>query len=70
MRAWLPSRLYRADVEELESDGTGEKLRAIAATLTPEEHDRLAAEATRDDKVAQLVVAVSRYLRPESWKLL
>jgi len=47
-----------ADVEQLERDGTAEKLRAIAATLTPEEHQRLAAEAATGDRLAELVNAV------------
>jgi hypothetical protein len=45
-----------ADLEELEHDGTAAKLRAIAATLTPPEHDRLVAEAA-GDRLAELVQA-------------
>jgi hypothetical protein len=47
-----------AVLEELDRDGTAAQLRAVAATLTPEEHDRLAAEAAEGDRLAQLVVAV------------
>jgi hypothetical protein len=47
-----------ADLEELECDGTAARLRAIAATLTPEEHQRLAAEAATGDRLAALMVAV------------
>jgi hypothetical protein len=47
-----------ADVEALEGDGTAAKLRVIAATLTPEEHERLRAEAAAGDRLAELVTAV------------
>ena len=47
-----------ADVDELERDGTAARLRAIARTLTAEEHQRLAAEAATGDRLAQLMVAV------------
>jgi hypothetical protein len=47
-----------ADLGLLEGDGTAAQLRAIAATLTAEEHRRLAAEAATGDRLAQLVVAV------------
>jgi len=43
-----------ADVEEFERDGTAAKLRAVAATLTSEEHQRLRAEAG----LAELLTAV------------
>jgi hypothetical protein len=49
------------DLEELERDGTAAKLRAIAATLTPEEREGLAADATnpsKRDRLAELVVAL------------
>jgi hypothetical protein len=49
---------FRTDLEALERDGTAEKLRAIAATLTAEEHKRLAAEAATGDRLAELMVAV------------
>jgi hypothetical protein len=47
-----------ADLEALERDGTGAKLRAIAATLTSEEHERLRAEAAVGDRLAELITAV------------
>jgi hypothetical protein len=47
-----------ADLEELERDGTAARLRAVAATLTVEEHHRLAAEAEAGDRLAELMVAV------------
>jgi hypothetical protein len=53
----MPAALL-ATLEELERDGTAAQLRAIAATLTAEEHDRIAAEAAEGDRLAQLVVAV------------
>ena len=46
------------NLEQLERDGTAARLRAIAATLTAEEHQRLAAEAASGDRLAQLIVAV------------
>jgi hypothetical protein len=52
------SQALRADLEELEQDGMGDRLRAIARTLTPEEHQRLAAEAAAGDRLAELMVAV------------
>jgi hypothetical protein len=42
----------------LERDGTATQLRAIAATLTPEEHQRLRAEAAAGDRLAALMVGV------------
>jgi hypothetical protein len=45
------------DLEALERDGTAERLRAIAATLTPDERHRLAAEAAEGDRLAELVEA-------------
>jgi hypothetical protein len=50
-------RALLADLEQLESDGTAARLRAIAATLTPEEHERLRAEAASGDRLAELVTA-------------
>jgi hypothetical protein len=47
-----------ADLAEFERDGTAEKLRAITATLTAEEHQRLAAEAASGDRLAALMQAV------------
>jgi hypothetical protein len=47
-----------ADLEALERDGTAAQLRAIAATLTPEEHHRVAIEAAEGDRLAAIVVAV------------
>jgi hypothetical protein len=47
-----------ATLEQLESDGSAAKLREIAVTLTPEEHERLRAEAAAGDRLAELVVAV------------
>jgi hypothetical protein len=47
-----------ADLEQLERDGTAAQLRAIAATLTAEEHERLRAEAASGDRLAALVTAV------------
>jgi hypothetical protein len=44
-------------VADLETGGTAARLRAIATTLTPEEHRRLAAEAAAGDRLAELVVA-------------
>src|SRR5262245_48676307 len=46
------------DLEQLERDGTATKLRAIAATLTPPELERLRAEAASGDRLAELVTAV------------
>jgi hypothetical protein len=46
------------DLEEVERDGTATQLRAVAATLTPEEHHRLAAEAAGGDRLAALIQAV------------
>lgn len=43
-----------ADLRALERDGTAAKLRAIAATLTPDEHERLRAEAAAGDRLAVL----------------
>src|SRR5262245_36813863 len=45
-------------VEALERDGTAARLRAIAATLTAEEHQRLATEAATGDRLAALMVGV------------
>jgi hypothetical protein len=47
-----------ADLEQLERDGTGARLRAIAATITREEHERLRAEAAAGDQLAALMVGV------------
>lgn len=47
-----------ADLDHLERDGTAEKLRAIAATLTPEELTRLGSEVAEGDRLAQVVAAV------------
>jgi hypothetical protein len=47
-----------ADVEALERDGGAGKLRAIAATLTPEEHQRLRAEVAEGDRLAEMIMAV------------
>jgi hypothetical protein len=49
---------FHADLKELERDGTAVKLRAVAATLTAEEHHGLAAEAAAGDRLAALVQAV------------
>jgi hypothetical protein len=46
-----------ADLETLERDGTAQRLRALAATLTPTERDRLAAEAAEGDPLAGLIAA-------------
>jgi len=46
------------DLEQLERDGSAAQLRAIAATLTPAEHERLRAEAAAGDRLAELVAAV------------
>jgi hypothetical protein len=45
------------DLAQLERDGTAAQLRAVAATLTPDEHRRLAQEAA-GDRLPQLVQAV------------
>jgi hypothetical protein len=59
LRTHKPAVLaFLADLEELERNSTGAQLRAIAATLTAEEHHRLAAEAATGDPLAQLVVVV------------
>jgi hypothetical protein len=56
-----------ADLEALERDGTAPRLRAIGATLTAEEHQRLAAEATAGDRLAALICAVlASVLRTEA----
>jgi hypothetical protein len=47
-----------ADLEELERDGTAARLRDIAKDLSPEEHQRLAAEAAAGDRLAELMVGV------------
>jgi hypothetical protein len=47
-----------ADLDELERDGTAARLRTIGGTLTPEEHERLRAEAAAGDRLAELMVAV------------
>jgi len=47
-----------ADLAELERDSTVARLREVAATLTAEEHQRLAAEAAAGDGLAELVMAV------------
>jgi hypothetical protein len=49
---------FRTDLEALERDGTAAQLRAVAATLTAEEQQRLAAEAAAGDRLAQLVQVV------------
>jgi len=51
-------RALLADLEQLERDGTAAKLRAVAATLTPDEHERLRGEAASGDRLAELVMAV------------
>jgi hypothetical protein len=59
LRAHKPALLaLLADLEALERDGTAAQLRAVAATLTAAEHQRLVAEAAAGDRLAQLVVAV------------
>jgi predicted deacetylase len=47
-----------ADLEELERDGTAAQLRTIAATLTAEEYQRLAAEMAAGDRLAELIIGV------------
>jgi hypothetical protein len=47
-----------ADLEQLERNGTAAQLRAVAATLTPVEHRRLAAEAAAGDRLAGLICAM------------
>jgi hypothetical protein len=51
-------RALMADLEELERDGSAATLRAVAITLTPEEQERLRAEAAAGDRLAVLVTAV------------
>ncbi len=51
-------RVFFADLEQLERDGTAATLRATGATLTPEEHEWLRAEAAAGDRLAELMVAV------------
>jgi hypothetical protein len=46
------------DLDQLERDGTAAQLRTLAATLTPEEHERLRVEAAAGDRLAELVTAV------------
>jgi hypothetical protein len=59
LRAYKPAVLaFLADLEALERDGTAAQLRAVAATLSAEEHERLAAEAAAGDRLAELVMAV------------
>ena len=60
-----------ADVAELERDGSSLKLRAIASTLTSEEHARrLAAEAAAGDQLTQLILqAVACTPDPAAWRL-
>ena len=50
-------RALRADLEQLERDGTAAKLRATAASLTPAELERLRAEAAAGDRLAELATA-------------
>jgi hypothetical protein len=50
--------LLLTDLEAFERDGTAERLRVIATTLTPAEHERLRAEAAAGDRLAELVMAV------------
>jgi hypothetical protein len=58
LRAHKPALLaLLADLEQLERDGTAARLRAVAATLTPDEHHRLNVEAVSGDGLAQLVQA-------------
>src|SRR5262245_30658642 len=57
-RAADDRRALVADLEALERDGTAPRLRSIATTLTPEEHERLRAEAAAGDRLAELMVAV------------
>ena len=49
---------FLAALEELEREGTATKLRMIAEGLTPEEHERLRAEAAMGDRLAKLLTAV------------
>jgi hypothetical protein len=68
MRAHKPALVaLLADVEALERDGSAAKLREIAVTLTPAEHERLRAEAAAGDRLAELVTAVlaTRRAAPE-----
>ena len=60
-----------ADLEALERDGSAAKLRAIASTLTSEEHARrLAAEAAAGDQLTQLILqAVACIPDPAGWRL-
>ena len=62
VRRWTAAaderRVLRTDLETLEGDGTAEELRAFAATLAREEHERLAAEAAAGERLAELMVAV------------
>ena len=60
-----------ADLEALERDGSAAKLRAIASTLTSEEHARhLAAEAAAGDQLAQLIhQSVACIPDPAAWRL-
>jgi hypothetical protein len=45
-----------ADLAELERDGAVARLRAVAATLSAEEHQRLAQEAASGDYLAGLIM--------------
>jgi hypothetical protein len=62
VRRWTDAddarRTLRADLEQLERDGTAAQLCAVAATLTSEEHQRLAHEAASGDRLAELITAV------------
>jgi hypothetical protein len=49
---------FLSDLEALEHDGTAAGLRAMAAALTSEEHERLRAEAAAGDRLAELMVDV------------
>src|SRR5262245_41130841 len=57
-RAADDRRALVADLEQLEHDGTAARLRAIARTLTAEEHHRLAAAAAAGDRLAAFMVGV------------
>jgi hypothetical protein len=59
LRANKPAVLaLLADLEALERDGMAAWLRAVAATLSAEEHQRLAHEAASGDRLAELITAV------------
>jgi len=68
-RQWKRSndgrRALLADLEQLERDGTGDRLREIAEGLTAAERERFRAEVASGDPLATLVAAAVLVTPPE-----